>query len=111
MAVVMMSDRRTMVPPDFKPLGQSDLHKLANIAIDLPVERLGSARKHASFLSLPHGACGAGRGGSARCFDLPPIQLRLVRTLEDMRRNAASLQGFAELDAQEAGGGVARHAR
>jgi hypothetical protein len=43
MAVVMMSERRTMVPPDLTFLGHSDLHNGANIAI-APYGRLARER-------------------------------------------------------------------
>jgi hypothetical protein len=43
MAVVMMSERRTMVPPDLTFLGHSDLHNSANIAIT-PYGRLARER-------------------------------------------------------------------
>src|SRR5262249_4237253 len=47
----------------------------------------------------------------AALFQLAEIRLRLGRTLEDVRRDAAFLQCLAELDAQETAGRVARHAR
>ena len=44
-------------------------------------------------------------------FDVSPVRLRFLRAFENMRRDAALFQRLAELDAQEAGGGVARDAR
>src|SRR6266436_2177335 len=40
-------------------------------------------------------------------FDVAPIRLRFIGAFEDMRGDAAFFQSFAELDAQEARGGVA----